>query len=281
MSVFFQIQKQFDTPFLLTDSSITVAKIIGRVSNLNIVLMAMREMYASQLETKQEVNYLYSRKKEIKNSLLRFSNFDEYEANFKLAEDLEDEINALSSSKQKLYELIAMGDNYNKRLKSFKEAEKEIEKVNSLLSFLLDFETIQQTYSNYLDVNSALNNLNSKYYDESCSLVECLIEQQVKFSVLREVLESLSRILNKTVDCPEIFNVLEDIDLDKLGKIQEVIDQGKSFNERVRKYKEEAADFKVLEEEYTSLYNSFTEGKVICPFSKLEMQDFCKKNLVQ
>ena len=281
MSVFFQIQKQFDTPFLLTDSSITVAKIIGRVSNLNIVLMAMREMYASQLETKQEVNYLYSRKKEIKNSLLRFSNFDDYEANFKLAEDLEDEINALSSSKQKLYELITMGDNYNKRVKSFKDAEKEIEKVNSLLSFLLVFETVHQTYSNYLNVNSALNNLNSKGYDESCSLVDYLIEQQVKFSVLSGVSESLSNILNKTVAHPEIFNVLEDIDLDKLGKIQEAIDQGKSFNERVRKYKEAAADFKALEEEYTSLYNSFTEGKVICPFSKLEMQDFCKKNLVQ
>ena len=36
-----------------------------------------------------------------------------------------------------------------------------------------------------------------------------------------------------------------------------------------------------LEKDYESAYNDFAKGKVICPFSNLEMQEFCKKNLAQ
>ena len=278
MSVFFQIQKQFDTPFLLTDSSITVAKIIGRVSNLNIVLMAMREMYASQLEVKQEVNYLYSRKKDLKNSLLKFSNFDSYEADFKLAESLFDSIEELKDSKQKLFELISMGENYNSRVIAFKKASEDVERINSLLSDLLEFETINQTYISYRKVESALLNIANDDTFRSHEVVVQAIADIGRSSILKEVISSLDSILSH-VSCTQDLSILDDIDISLIEKLQDVVNQGTLFNSRVSAYRNLMQEISSLEKDYESAYNDFAKGKVICPFSNLEMQEFCKKNL--
>ena len=280
MSVFFQIQKQFDQPFLLTDSSITVAKIIGRISNLNIVLMAMREMYASQLEVKQEVNFLYSRKKEIKNSLLKFSNFDEYESLFKRAESLESEILDLEERIQKIFDIVSMGDNYNSRVHKFKSASTEVSKVNSILEGLLDYFSFREICDSIEEVDSKLE-INRSNKNDGHDLVENLIDRVVLYESLSEVYNSLAKICHSDFSIVDSLSLLEGIDFEKVDALASLVKRGAEFNTKVKSYKDSLKDFNLLEEEYDSLYSEFTKGKVICPFSKLEMQEFCKKNLMQ
>ena len=280
MSVFFQIQKQFDQPFLLTDSSITAAKIIGRISNLNIVLMAMREMYASQLEVKQEVNFLYSRKKEIKNSLLKFSNFDEYESLFKRAESLESEILDLEERIQKIFDIVSMGDNYNSRVHKFKSASTEVSKVNSILEGLLDYFSFREICDSIEEVDSKLE-INRSNKNDGHDLVENLIDRVVLYESLSEVYNSLAKICHSDFSIVDSLSLLEGIDFEKVDALASLVKRGAEFNTKVKSYKDSLKDFNLLEEEYDSLYSEFTKGKVICPFSKLEMQEFCKKNLMQ
>lgn len=280
MSVFFQIQKQFDAPFLLADSSITVAKIIGRVSNLNIVLMAMREMYASQLEAKQELNYLYSRKKELSNSLLKFSNFDSYEDKFKLAESLEDSLETVRSNKQKLLDVISMGDAYSERVKSFEASKTGLANYNDLLNFLFTYENLRQNCFNLFFVEVSLKDNKANLFDKHISFIEDFIAVSTKFSSLKELVSSLENLKTEFKFNPTVFSLLDNIDLENLDRIQEVISQGDLFNTKVRSFRENSTKLKSLEEEFAQLTLEFNSNTVICPYSKLEMQDFCKKNLL-
>lgn len=281
MSVFFQIQKQFDTPFLLADSSITVAKIIGRVSNLNIVLMAMREMYASQLEAKQEINYLFSRKKELQNSLWKFSNFDSYEENFKKAEAIEDSIADLETSKQKLYELVFMGESYNKRVVKFKKDKELVEKINDIIAFLLKYETVQQAFISYSNAERSLANIQENEIDSIYIELSNLTENVVRKAIIESIVYPLSQVLEKEYANKAEVSLLDSFNFEKLDALSEVIENSTKFNARVRSFKELKSELVSIEKDYNNSYNDFTSGKTICPFSKLEMQDFCKKNLLQ
>ena len=281
MSVFFQIQKQFDTPFLLADSSITVAKIIGRVSNLNIVLMAMREMYASQLEAKQEINYLFSRKKELQSSLWKFSNFDSYEENFKKAEAIEDSIADLETSKQKLYELVFMGESYNKRVVKFKKDKELVEKINDIIDFLLKYETVQQAFISYSNIGRALANIQENEIDSIYFELSNLTENVVRKEIIESLVYTLSQVLERVYTNKAEASLLDSFNFEKLDALSEVIENSTKFNARVRSFKELKSELGSIEKDYNNSYNDFTSGKTICPFSKLEMQDFCKKNLLQ
>lgn len=285
MSVFFQIQKQFDQPFLLTESSITVAKIIGRISNLNIVLMAMREMFSTQLEYKQEINFLYGKKKEVKNDLLKFSNFKDYEHQFNSAEKLDAEIEVLSSKIASLQDLISMGENYNARTRKFKEDSLAFDKL------YVSFSAFKDTYNVYSELNEAVFQSNELLYRREklnipdfkvVSLIEDFIPLIEKRNSLQELVSELSDIEN-TSNSAELdkLSLLDSLDIDSIAELRNLVEIGTSFNKRLQQFKDAAIQVRSIEKEYEALYNEFTKGKIICPFSKLEMQDYCKKNLAQ
>lgn len=285
MSVFFQIQKQFDQPFLLTESSITVAKIIGRISNLNIVLMAMREMFSTQLEYKQEINFLYGKKKEVKNDLLKFSNFKDYEHQFNSAEKLDAEIEALSSKMASLQDLISMGENYNARTRKFKEDSLAFDKL------YVSFSVFEDTYNVYSELNETVSQSNELISRREklnipdfkvVSLIEDFIPLIEKRNSLQELVSELSDIEN-TSNSAELdkLSLLDSLDIDSIVELRNLVEIGTSFNKRLQDFKDAAIQVRSIEKEYEDLYNEFTKGKIICPFSKLEMQDYCKKNLAQ
>ena len=101
---------------------------------------------------------------------------------------------------------------------------------------------------------------------------------QQDFSIQQE----LSAIEN-TSNSVEIdkLSILDSLDIDALVELRNLVEIGSSFNKRLHQFKEESIQVSSIEKEYEDLYNEFTKGKIICPFSKLEMQDYCKKNLAQ
>lgn len=285
MSVFFQIQKQFDQPFLLTESSITVAKIIGRISNLNIVLMAMREMFSTQLELKQDINFLYGKKKDVKNDLLKFSNFKDYEHQFNSAEKLDKELDILTDKISSLKELISMGEHYNARTRKFKENSKEFDVL------FVKFVSFEQNFSLYSSLKGVIIE-SDKHLERKeslkipdfkvISLIDVVVPLMEKKIRLEEVVSNVDNINKKSnLEKLERLSILDSFDFESISQLRELVRISADFNQRLQLFKEEASQVSLVEKEYESFYNEFTEGKVICPFSKLEMQDYCKKNLVQ
>lgn len=283
MDVFFQIQKQWDRPFLLMESSITVAKIIGRISNLNIVLMAMREMFAAQLENKQEVNFLYSRKTDLKNQLLKFSNFDDYEKQFSKAVILDAEIEQAKSERDSLSLLIEDLEKYNAKARAFKAASSAFDRLQ------VQFSSAFELASLYLELKQVID---AAEQNEECykvlslpdaSLIRTLdevIELTEQRDAVKDAVDSLILIEEKSFDFDK-FDVIDDLDFDLYEQLNELVSVGSSFNQRLKDYRSFFQELSSIEQEYESLYDSFTKGKTICPFSKLEMQPYCKEHLAK
>lgn len=245
MSVFFHLQMQYDSPFLMKESAITVAKIIGRISNLNIVLMAMREMFSKQLELKQEVNFLYNKKKDLVRQQLEFNNFESYDKLFREAEALEEEISKEEDVCNIYEEVVTVGDSFNARTRKYKQDSKDLEFISSFfVLFEQEFNQIQEL-ENLIYTLEELDNKKEKSFD---------------FSIIPEM---------------ESFILL----FEEESKISEVVALGTAFNVKVQAFKEHQRQAGDEQAAYEDLFKQFSKDRIICPYSSFDMQEVCKQHI--
>lgn len=126
ISVFFQVKSQFDTPFLLKESSITVAKILGKITNLNIVMMAMRKMFADKATETQNKNVLEASIKNIYKELKALAFVPKAELMFLDIEKEVSKIDLLEKQVENLKELVTKADSIERRESSLKNKTKKI-----------------------------------------------------------------------------------------------------------------------------------------------------------
>lgn len=244
-SVFFHIQSQHDSPFLLKESSATIAKIIGRVSNLNIVLVAMRDMFSRQLELKQRINFLTGRKKELKTKEVQFSNLKSFETTYNKAESLAERIALIRERVEKITNLINETEAFNTRQKLLKEKKAVFLKAEAALSKMLEksslFHDLDATEQSLLKVTKNLEGINSL----------------------------------------DIFNRLSSIIsiIERLSTVVEVEIASTSFNLKLKQRDSLLKEVSSLRNSFNEDFSLFSSQNVLCPYSMVEMPLICKNNL--
>lgn len=282
ISFLFQIQSQFDSPFLLKESSTTVAKLIGRISNLNIVLMAMRQMYADQLEYKQELNFATSKLTLAKESVKKYSNVKSQEESLVKAKLLLKTIEAQESTKISTSQIISTLDSLEEE-KSAREV--ELAKLGAILTAITQLEIdISDNYS----ILVAIQNLEQLKAVEELDL-SLLEDAAILFFNKLDNFKLLESSCSEFEKSDSEFNFIEseliilkdifEVNLPDKTVLENLVNSGNEYVLNATALKAQlailAADTAALNVELAD----FQKAKVICPFSKLEMQEYCKLNM--
>lgn len=281
-SILFQIQNQFDSPFLLQESSTSVAKIIGRISNLNVVLMAMRQMYADQLDTKQELNFANSKLNQAKESLKKFSSIKEQEvAIFKakqLSKDLSSQESLLDSVRNtilsielqdsELLQVVSEQKSINRILSEFPRFESQVKSQSDISKLVSEFSDLKEPVK--LDID-----LLESSFSQFSDFISTKAELELIATKYQDIEHASTNIKSESL---LLSNILA-IDIPDNTSLKNLVSEGNDYVTKATALRAEIASYTADNNAFLVEYEEFKNTKFICPFSKLEMQEYCKSNM--
>lgn len=310
LKIMFNISGQFDRPFLLDSSETELSKILGRISNLDRILVMNRRIIADKQANNTLANDVNSRIVKIKTELEQFKDLPKKEIICKKLKKFEGVLTVGFNKKTSCGRLVDEFLILENKVSSVKKELKKFEKLNEIK----ELAGITLAKSNSCD---AIENLLFSI-DNVNKNIETTAEEFKRFpniTKLRELVIRLDKIVNSHTAIIELlekeknirYNVnelvvkIESIDLEKLyGRINKVIE----FHDRVKEIdkKSEALLYyqkslfshnKVINEtkslietaadkinNFKEELNEYVAGIEVCPLSKLPLYDNCKKALV-
>ena len=244
LNVLFQIQSQFDSPFLLKEPATTIAKIIGKISNLNIVMAAMRKMFADKSAETQNNNILIysvdaSKKKiealsYVKKAKLLFS---ELELKYNAISEISDKVDSVTKLMSDIEEFSSK--------KTFLESRKHF--LNALSLEMGNLEGDLTKFSNVMIAVSKVEEFSNKK----------------AFFVSKQEKLSQSPIISEEETL-------------SFSKAHDVINRIISFNEKSASLKLKKESLLVEEENFKVLFDNTTKDINICPLSGGQFFQSCK-----
>lgn len=275
-SVLFQIQSQFDKIFLLNETPATVAKIIGRVSNLNIVHMAMRQVYADQLENNQSIKYKQKRLAEVNAKLETYNHLDTLSEATKAAYGLrcdmiklQDDHTELLQYAESLYKAnLAYAKNHRKLI----EVETALSSIASLEKSILEKEQLTEIV-NILSIDKQFH---IEPIDKALSFIDHIASSTDKYKSIMQDARSLFYINSRLSN---ISNKLANIDkaqtlsIPDVTELKALVSAGDKFKEQAKKFTAKLSAYhkeaEAIKEEVNSLQGT------ICPLTKQQLQSYC------
>lgn len=285
-SVFLNVQSQFDPPFLLTkQDNALLSKIIGKISNLNIVLAAIRKLNSDLLSKKQDITYFSGKKAEVERELINLNQIESLRKRRDEIKGKRDEVDSVifkSNSVRKLLEAVRFYEDKKERVALIHSVNKERDFLTSLLekyeklNKLKEVEALGESYVQ----RALLFKDNSKSVS---SMLNLLKELQDKFIVLMELKAVLENPFSSKESKASLIEFLgfASSKIAKLCSVQYVVDNGNSYLLKVSAYKQRIVDYNNQKDLFASNRKEFLEGEVICPYSNNIMQPFCKEYLIE
>lgn len=276
LAVDFNIQQQFDTPFILSMSGFETAKVFGKMMNLDIVVMSSRQISNDVLSLNKEkdkqqtiidvsVDYIREHYSiELKYSLL------------KEAVSLQETIESEAESTSSLLSLIADIERNNSEVQILSELKNTLDRaaidkmldppdvLEDILVNIMLSEEQAEILKNILEFSSISE-------DDSETLIS-LESFLVDFMTSLEEVSLLKSTLDKTSD-------IDSEEASSLLSLAEFIKSGTSLNSSY------AEDVKALREIDSQLvahkasFASFLKQNNICPLTKLPFSEDCLKAL--
>lgn len=272
--IFLHIQSQHDKHFLLSESPSTIAKIIGRLSNLNVVLCASREMYADSLTEKQNIKLLLEQQKDAERDLMSFRHLGDFK-------ELLDKANERA---ERLDKDVALLEEYTSLMSTIESIEpklKKEEKLKKAIDAALD--------DSLPGVLAAMGRLEE--FDELDSASEVLSKEAPE-SHIGELPENIASLIDKMSKCDEMNSTIKEFEVFKarasklkvvdvsptykladellayIGTLETyvtAISMCEDFNDGIKKFKGTIAEFNSAEEEFkNTLATSLPEQCKTC-----------------
>lgn len=249
LSLIFQFQNQFDSPFLLSkEYSSSVSKIISKVSNLNIVMAVIRKLFGEQMSKKQEITLTTNTLKDIKLKKLLYSNIDYLQT---LLEELTQKDALLSVKESQLSSLNALclkSANFNTKTKVTKAKEDSFGAVHSALTLLI-------TKQELLDSHKAL------------------LQKAQLFTA------KLSSVERKLQIIPESDFSELDAKVEKLAGYKSLASKITSFASKASGLLEKETTLNITLSSVSAELDTLLNSMNLCPFSKGEFFEVCKAKI--
>lgn len=243
----FQVQSQFDSPFLVGDPPSFISKVLGRISNLNIVMAAMRNMYADQIKVRQEINFLTTKKADLTSSKRNFVNLQQEEALFNTAASVQ------------------------------KTIEDSFVFIESTRGILVELEAIDSMSEFYTSKITTLIPKAEKVLLDLIEISEHILKLREIISELKEVESSLSLFDSRIAAIPNdrIFTGLIDYS-ERVIAIQSVLREIREWKEKVATLEDAIAVALGIEKTQQEELDTLLKSTAVCPFSNGEFFDSCK-----
>jgi exonuclease SbcC len=215
-------QYQIDPPFLLSESSGEVARILNKIVNLDSIDNLLKTIESKKRKFKSEIEHLTIRQTTLENELNQFPNLEEMEKDIVELEVLQKEIDNITNQITVLLTII----------KSIESVETELENIGDvdsiekgIINLIEQSKEIENLNLNYSQLNSIITNINFckekldklKNIEQAQDTIEELIAIYQKTSNLEddyfELKNKISDIIEHTTDLENINN--EIIELEK------------------------------------------------------------------
>lgn len=272
--IFLQIQSQNDKHFLLSESPSTIAKIIGRLSNLNIVLCASREMYADSLSEKQNIKLLLEQQKDAERDLMSFRHLDDFKGLLDRANERAERLDKDAALLDEYKSLIATIEAIEPKLKKEEKLKKAIDATldESLPGVLAAMERIKE----FEELEEASNVLSKEipetHIGDIPEHIGELIEKMSRCDEMNTTLKEfeafkLRASKLKVVDVVPAYKKADEI-IAALGTLEaymSVITVCEEFNSSIKKFKAKLSELGAAEVEFkNTLANSLPEQCKTC-----------------
>lgn len=162
LTLFPQFASQFDTPFLLTESSRKAAQVLARITRLDIVLSAMIDVKKDTTKTKQNIEQL---SKEIENKEEEYNNrADEWDARLTAWEEVRMNCDSLVEKYNKTKTLAEKLEQYT-RLLAVEKPKVSVKQLNELVAKINKLKVLK-------DKHWDLEGITVKHYNASQDITE-------------------------------------------------------------------------------------------------------------
>ena len=272
--IFLQIQSQHDKHFLLSESPSTIAKIIGRLSNLNIVLCASREMYADSLSEKQNIKLLLEQQKDAERDLMSFRHLDDFKGLLDRANERAEHLDKDAALLEEYKSLISTIEAIEPKLKKEEKLKKAIDAAldESLPGVLAAMERIEE-FEELEEASKVLSKEAPETHigeipEEIAELIERMARCDEMNTTLKEFEAFKLRASKlKVVDVSPAYKQADEIiaALGTLDAYAAAIVVCEEFNAAIKKFKAKVAEFTAAEAEFkNTLANSLPEQCKTC-----------------
>lgn len=275
LSLDFNFQRQFDSPFILSLSGFEVAKVFGKLMNLDIVLSASREINRDI----QAINKEKDKCQAIQDVSIKYIQENHsIELKYALLQE------AISIDRE-AKELELSADNLLSDISELLLEEARIELYSELLMFL-DTQGIDEMEDppealEALIVSGLLENSRMEYY--SLLLKDEIPEFDFESLPLLEDIIVSSEIINKTYSsfsklAKEIDNTPFDT-VDSIYELNSIINRGDELNYYFLENKEALSSIEKAISEKTLAFSNYIKQNNICPLTKKPFLESCLATL--
>jgi len=228
VSLFFNVHSQFDPPFLLQDSSLLIPKVVGKISNLNIAMMALRSMNADVVSFSQELSV---KKKDLEEAEAKVEQFEDLEEEEKILQQvtrLLSDVDVLESRIAFLEDFIKLYNEFSSSVSSYKD---EVSTTENAISVLEPFTSLGTEHT-------LLKNLLSDIHKIEATLSN--IDTEISSSSI--VISTYSDVIKESEQA-----------ISKAMSLKSLIEEAASFNSNILLFREQE---KALSQLDTDLFSS-------------------------
>lgn len=275
LSLDFNFQRQFDSYFILSLSGFEIAKVFGKLMNLDIVLTASREI-------NRDIQYINKQKDEctaIQDVSVKYiQEHHSIELKYSLLQEalkLEEEAESIEKQAESLLSLIADIEYENLLM----------EKLNSL-SLYLDTQGIDEMLEPPQGLEDTL--VSALYEEGRISMLSSLLEETLpifdfeQFSTLESTIVESEFINSSYKNWQKLAKEIDAEDFEIISSIEELnnlIIDGDEVNSTFLLNKNELSRIDALIEQKKKDFSDFIEKNNICPITKLPFTESCLAEL--
>lgn len=276
----FNFQNQFDKPFVIDSSGFEIAKIFGKLMNLELVLSSTKEIVKDQMGINKKKEGLQLLSGRVKDHLSANSFVEKQYFLLQDIKVMEEDFLLRKSKLDKIQSILIQLEESNKK-KEFAEKKLEIlskenledTSVNlSMLGNLIVLEEVVERKLSFFDKFNSL--ISSVKLDDSSSILKLqnLMDLISCMLVSSKKIDFLSNKLDK-------FQVLEETNIETLVNLKEQLLTADKINfnykSLVNSLKSTNANIELVSKEFAL----FVDGLDICPITGLLLSPECKANL--
>lgn len=212
------LQMQLDAPFLLNDSSGSVAQHFNRVAKLEKIDTGRQNIESWIRQITSDINYKEADIEKHNQSLVKFEHLAKFEADVETLEQLDNQYNNMIKSLDKLKGLIKNIQNLNCDLQEYTVLLELEEPVNSILSLYKQHDAAREQSQNLDDIIKEISDCNTNIANYTV-----LFEMEPDIDRLLGLYSNIKEIQKEKVNLNNIIESIQtkDIRINRAKKLQE------------------------------------------------------------